>query len=52
MSRGWSVALLAICALLVWRSPLGLWLGNQARAVSDKLVLATLRLSSEFEREA
>jgi hypothetical protein len=44
-------ALLATGGLLVARSPLGLRLGNELRDLSDKVMLATLQLSSEFEQE-
>lgn len=43
--------LLVVAWLLVARSPLGLWVGNEVRALSDRMMLDFLRLTSEFERE-
>lgn len=44
-------ALLALGGLLVARSPMGLRLGNGLRDLSDRVMLAALRLTSEFARE-
>jgi hypothetical protein len=42
----------AVAALLLTRSPLGIRIGNQLRALSDRVMLAFLRATSEFESEA
>ena len=44
--------LLALGWLLVARSPVGLRIGNEARSLSDRLVLGILQATSEFEKEA
>ncbi len=43
--------LLVVGALLLGRSPAGVRVGNQVRALSDRVMLGALRLTSEFERE-
>jgi hypothetical protein len=43
--------LLVITWLVVARSPLRLRVGNEVRALSDRMMLDFLRLTSEFERE-
>jgi len=43
---------IAIGWLLVARSPVGLRIGNLARALSDRIVLDLLKATSEFEKEA
>lgn len=47
---GWWIALV-LASVVLLRSRIGLAIGNQARALSDKLVVATLQLTSEFESE-
>ncbi len=47
----WIGAFLTIAGLLTARSPLGLRIGNEVRELSDKLMLAVLRLTSEFEKD-
>ena len=37
--------------LLIARSPVGLRIGNEARALSDRVVLGILQVTSEFETE-
>lgn len=44
--------LIAIGWWVVARSPIGLRVGNEVRALSDRAMLDVLRLTSEFEREA
>lgn len=51
MSRVGIGMLLAVGGLLLARSPIGLRIGNQARALSDRVVLAALQLTSDFEKE-
>ena len=43
--------LLVVGALRVARSPARVRFGNELRALSDRVMLGVLRLSSEFERE-
>ena len=38
--------------LLIARSPVGLRIGNEARAFSDRVVLGILQVTSGFEKEA
>ena len=45
-------SLAAIGVLLLRRSSIGPRIGNEVRGLSDKVVLATLQLTSEFESEA
>ena len=52
MKRIWMVAILGGLAFALARSPLGLRIGNGLRALSDRAMLATLQLTSEFESEA
>ena len=52
MKRLLMLALLAGGAWLLRRSSLGLRLGNEIRALSDRLMLGALRATSEFERES
>jgi hypothetical protein len=42
---------LVVAWLALARSPLGLRVGNEVRALSDRVMLDFLRLTSEFERE-
>ena len=48
----WGAVALAVGWIVIARSPVGLRLGNEARALSDRLMLGFLRLTSEFESEA
>ncbi len=51
--RCWLIAgLLGLGALLLLRSPLGTRFGNELRALSDRLIIGVLQVSSGFEREA
>lgn len=53
MKRTWLIwTIVAIVAIFLSRSSVGLWFGNQARVVSDKLVLYTLQSTSDFEKDA
>ena len=50
--RAWFVGVaLLIGWILLTRSRVGVRIGSEARSVSDRLMLAFLRVSSEFERE-
>jgi hypothetical protein len=48
----WFVGMLAVLGwLILTRSGVGIRIGNQVRAWSDRAMLTFLRLTSEFERE-
>ena len=47
----WIGVILVVGGRLVARSPAGVRLGNELRALSDRVMLGALRLTSEFERE-
>ncbi len=48
---GWWIVL-ALISVVLLRSRIGLEISNQVRALSDRLVVSTLQLTSEFESEA
>ncbi len=51
MKALWIGVILVVGGRLVARSPAGVRFGNELRALSDRVMLGALRLTSEFERE-
>lgn len=55
LGRGFGLGTWILLALggatLLARTRLGVWCGNQVRVLSDKVVIATIQLTSEFEKE-